>query len=172
MPNYTYRGHHAEHPGERFRVQRLLRGRSGGSPGGQEVRRLRAAARRAGAGMPMVRVAELGVAAGFGQGHDLLIPGCRAHGDTQFPGTSPPSPSCWLNLDEQRGHPTEFDGLRITGNLVDGDFDMEKEENVGHRASALRRFSCRWKTGSCCRSGVLIDEPDQGFTWSHEVPEA
>ena len=38
-----------------------------------------------------------------------------------------------VELDEQRGQPEEFDGLRITGNLVDAEFNMEKERERWNR---------------------------------------
>ena len=41
-----------------------------------------------------------------------------------------PYPAILVELDEQRGHPTEDDGLRITANLLDESMAPEKEENV------------------------------------------
>ena len=75
-----------------------------------------------------------------------------------------------VELDEQKGQPTEFDGLRITGNLVDGDFNMEKEENVGIGKRVEAVFQ-PVEDGFMLPQWKLIDEPDQGFTWAHEVPE-
>ena len=74
-----------------------------------------------------------------------------------------------VELDEQRGEPTEFDGLRITGNLVDADFNMEKEENVGIGKRVEAVFQ-PVEEGFMLPQWKLIDEPDQGFTWAHEVP--
>ena len=75
-----------------------------------------------------------------------------------------------VELDEQRGQPDEFDGLRITGNLVDADFNMEKEENVGIGKRVEVAFQ-PVEDGFMLPQWRLIDEPDQGFTWSHEAPE-
>ena len=75
-----------------------------------------------------------------------------------------------VELDEQRGQPTEFDGLRITGNLVDGDFNMEKEENVGIGKRVEVAFQ-PVAEGFMMPQWRLIDEPDDaGFAWSHAVP--
>lgn len=41
-----------------------------------------------------------------------------------------PYPIILVELDEQRGQPTEDDGLRITANLLDEDMTPEKEEYV------------------------------------------
>ena len=41
-----------------------------------------------------------------------------------------PYPAILVELDEQRGHPTEDDGLRIIANLLDENMAPEKEENV------------------------------------------
>jgi uncharacterized OB-fold protein len=46
-----------------------------------------------------------------------------------------PYPIAIIELDEQRGQPTEFDGLRLLTNLVNADGDPEAEENfkIGDR---------------------------------------
>ena len=75
-----------------------------------------------------------------------------------------------VELDEQRGEPDEFDGLRITGNLVDADFNMEKEENVGIGKRVEVVFQ-PVEDGFMLPQWRLIDEPDQGFTWAHQAPE-
>ncbi len=41
-----------------------------------------------------------------------------------------PFPIVLVELDEQRGHPTPDDGLRLTANLFDEAMNPEKEENV------------------------------------------
>ena len=41
-----------------------------------------------------------------------------------------PFPIVLVELDEQRGHPTPDDGLRLTANLLDEAMNPEKEENV------------------------------------------
>jgi uncharacterized OB-fold protein len=41
-----------------------------------------------------------------------------------------PYPAILVELDEQRGHPTEDDGLRIIANLLDESMAPEREENV------------------------------------------
>ena len=76
-----------------------------------------------------------------------------------------------VELDEQRGQPTEYDGLRITGNLVDADFNMEQEEKVGIGKRVEVAFQ-PVAEGFMLPQWRLIDEPDSGFTWSHEIPEA
>ncbi|CAI8029026.1 hypothetical protein GBAR_LOCUS16514 [Geodia barretti] len=76
-----------------------------------------------------------------------------------------------VELDEQRGQPDEHDGLRITGNLMDANFDMEKEENVGIGKRVEACF-LPVEDGFKLLQWRLIDEPAQGFTWAHQVPEA
>jgi len=41
-----------------------------------------------------------------------------------------PYPVIIVELDEQRGHPTDHDGLRLIANLVDDQFQPEAEANV------------------------------------------
>ena len=76
-----------------------------------------------------------------------------------------------VELDEQRGQPTEFDGLRITGNLVDRNFNMEKEENVGIGKRVEVAFQ-PGDDGFMLPQWRLLDEPDAEFAWSHEAPAA
>ena len=71
-----------------------------------------------------------------------------------------------VELDEQRGTPDQYDGLRITANLLDVDMNPEKEENVaiGSRVEvmfldvdeefALPQFK-------------LSGEPPESQVWSH-----
>ena len=78
-----------------------------------------------------------------------------------------------VELDEQRGQPSDYDGLRITGNLVDANFNMEKEENVGIGKRVEAVFQ-PVEEGFMLPQWRLIDEPDDdtGLVWSHEVPAA
>ena len=75
-----------------------------------------------------------------------------------------PYPVVLVELDEQRGYPTEHDGLRVIAGLVDAGGSPEREENVaiGKRVTvdfadlggglALPRFR-------------LTDEPPEGEPW-------
>ena len=55
------------------------------------------------------------------------------------------------------------------GNLVDADFNMEKEEKVGIGKRVEAVFQ-PVEEGFKLLQWRLIDEPDRGFTWAHDVP--
>ena len=71
-----------------------------------------------------------------------------------------------VELDEQRGHPDPYDGLRITTNLVDEKMEPEKEENVaiGKRVEVVFLDG---EVGFTLPRFRLIDEPPQGSVWQH-----
>jgi uncharacterized OB-fold protein len=73
-----------------------------------------------------------------------------------------------VELDEQRGHPDPYDGLRITTNLVDENMDPEKEENmaIGKRVEVAFLDG---EDGFTLPQFQLIDEPPQGTVWQHKV---
>lgn len=75
-----------------------------------------------------------------------------------------PFPIVLVELDEQRGKPTEYDGLRITANLVDGNMDPEQEENVeiGRRVEVTFMDS---EDGFSLPQFKLSNEPPSGQTW-------
>ncbi len=72
-----------------------------------------------------------------------------------------------VELDEQRGHPDPYDGLRITTNLVDEKMEPEKEENVaiGKRVEVVFLDG---EGGFTLPQFKLIDEPPQGTVWQHK----
>lgn len=75
-----------------------------------------------------------------------------------------PYPVVLVELDEQRGRPTEHEALRVMANLVDVDFHPEREENtaIGKRVQAVYHdlgddFSLlQWR---------LSDEAPEGEVW-------
>ena len=87
-----------------------------------------------------------------------------------------------VELDEQRGQPSDYDGLRITGNLVDANFNMEKEEKRRYRQARRsgiptgrgrlyaapmapdRRTGRRYRPGMVARSagGIIAGNPYSG----------
>lgn len=75
-----------------------------------------------------------------------------------------PYPVVLVELDEQRGTPMPEEALRIVANLVDANFNPEKEENV---AIGLRVEVVFQEIGD----GLLLpqfrlsDEPPQGRVW-------
>ncbi len=73
-----------------------------------------------------------------------------------------------VELDEQRGHPDPYDGLRITANLVNEDLEPELEENVaiGKRVEVV---FADVEEGFALPQFKLIDEPTQGVVWQHRV---
>ena len=73
-----------------------------------------------------------------------------------------------VELDEQRGHPDPHDGLRITANLIDGNMEPEKEQNVaiGKRVEVVFLDG---EDGFSLPQFRLIDEPPEGTVWQHKV---
>ena len=71
-----------------------------------------------------------------------------------------------VELDEQRGHPDPYDGLRITTNLVDEKMEPEKEENVAIGKRVEVAF-LDGEGGFTLPQFRLIDEPPQGTVWQH-----
>ncbi|HIM37843.1 MAG TPA: hypothetical protein EYM38_07495 [Dehalococcoidia bacterium] len=71
-----------------------------------------------------------------------------------------------VELDEQSGKPEPGDGLRITANLVDGNMDAEKEENVaiGKRVEVVFQKS---EGDFVLPQFKLSGEAPQGPVWSH-----
>jgi uncharacterized OB-fold protein len=71
-----------------------------------------------------------------------------------------------VELDEQRGQPDQYDGLRITANLVDENLEPEKEENVaiGSRVGVV---FVDVDEGFSLPQFKLSGEPPQGPVWSH-----
>ncbi len=73
-----------------------------------------------------------------------------------------------VELDEQSGQPDQYDGLRITANLVDENMEPEKEENVaiGKRVEVI--FDDE-PEGISIPQFKLSGEPPKGDTWQHSV---
>ena len=78
-----------------------------------------------------------------------------------------PYPIVLVELDEQRGRPTEPEALRVMANLVDADFTPEKEENfgIGTRVMAVYQdlddFSVfQWR---------ISGEPPEGEVWQFQA---
>ena len=71
-----------------------------------------------------------------------------------------------VELDEQSGKPEPGDGLRITANLLDGNMDAEKEENV----AIGKRVEVVFQKGEeyfAIPQFKLSGEAPQGPVWSH-----
>ena len=79
-----------------------------------------------------------------------------------------PYPIILVELDEQVDQPNPGDGLRITANLVDGNMDAEKEENV---AIGKRVEVCFMdiEDGFTLPQFRLSDEPPSGEVWRYPV---
>ena len=79
-----------------------------------------------------------------------------------------PFPIVLVELDEQRGHPDPYDGLRITANLVDENMGPEKEENVaiGKRVEVVFHDG---DDGFALPQFRLSDEQPEGAVWSHSL---
>ena len=71
-----------------------------------------------------------------------------------------------VELDEQSGKPSPGDGLRITTNLVDGNMDAEKEENVAIGARVEVVFQ-KGEEDFAIPQFKLSGEAPQGPLWSH-----
>ena len=73
-----------------------------------------------------------------------------------------------VELDEQSGQPDQYDGLRITANLVDESMEPEKEENVaiGKRVEVAFEDG---EDGFTLPQFRLIDEPPKGTVWRHQL---
>jgi hypothetical protein len=79
-----------------------------------------------------------------------------------------PYPVVLVELDEQRGVPTEHEGLRLIGNLLTPDLRPEKEEHVaiGKRVRVIFQDL----TGDfALPQFTLADEPPRGRPW--RLPE-
>jgi uncharacterized protein len=75
-----------------------------------------------------------------------------------------PYPVVLVELDEQRGVPTEHEALRMFANLLDGDLSPEKEENVaiGKRVEAV---FVEIGENFALPQFRLTSEPPQGELW-------
>jgi hypothetical protein len=75
-----------------------------------------------------------------------------------------PYPVVLVELDEQRGRPTEHEGLRIIGNLVTPDFRPEAEDNVaiGRRVRVIFQDV---SADLALPQFTLTDEPPAGRIW-------
>ncbi|PKB68264.1 MAG: hypothetical protein BZY81_02260 [SAR202 cluster bacterium Io17-Chloro-G4] len=71
-----------------------------------------------------------------------------------------------VELDEQSGEPGPGDGLRITANLVDGNMDAEKEENVAIGARVEVVFQ-KGEGDFAIPQFKLSGEEPRGPLWSH-----
>ena len=76
-----------------------------------------------------------------------------------------PYPVALVELDEQRGTPTEHEALRIIANLVTPDFKPEAEQNVaiGKRGRVVFQDIA---DDFALPQFTLSDEPAQGRVWS------
>jgi uncharacterized OB-fold protein len=73
-----------------------------------------------------------------------------------------------VELDEQSGQPDQYDGLRITANLVDESMEPEKEENVAIGKRVEVAF-LDGEDGFTLPQFRLIDEPSKGTVWRHQL---
>ena len=73
-----------------------------------------------------------------------------------------------VELDEQSGQPDQYDGLRITANLVDESMEPEKEENVAIGKRVEVAF-LDGEDGFTLPQFRLIDEPPKGTVWRHQL---
>ena len=73
-----------------------------------------------------------------------------------------------VELDEQSGNPEPGDGLRLTANLVDGNMDAEKEENVaiGKRVEVVFQ---KGEDDFAIPQFKLSGEAPQGPVWQHSA---
>lgn len=76
-----------------------------------------------------------------------------------------PYPVVLIELDEQRGEPTEHEALRVIANLVTADFKPEAEQNVaiGKRVRVIFQDIA---DDFALPQFTLSDEPAQGRLWS------
>ena len=79
-----------------------------------------------------------------------------------------PFPIVLVELDEQRGEPTPDDGLRFTSNLLDGDLNPEREENVAIGKRVEVAF-VDLDSGLTIPQFRLSDEAPRGPVWRHET---
>jgi uncharacterized OB-fold protein len=77
-----------------------------------------------------------------------------------------PFPIVLVELDEQSGQPTPYDGLRITANLLDSEMNPEKEENVaiGKRVEVV---FLEGEDGFTMPQFRLTGEAPQGQVWRY-----
>ncbi len=73
-----------------------------------------------------------------------------------------------VELDEQSGQPDQYDGLRITANLVDESMEPEKEENVAIGKRVEVAF-LDGEDGFTLPQFRLIDESPKGTVWRHQL---
>ena len=79
-----------------------------------------------------------------------------------------PFPIVLVELDEQRGEPTPDDGLRFTSNLLDGDLNPEREENVAIGKRVEVAF-VDLDSGLTIPQFRLSGEAPRGPVWRHET---
>ncbi len=77
-----------------------------------------------------------------------------------------PYPVVLVELDEQRGVPTEHDGLRVISSLVDAEGEPEGEEGVAIGARVQVEFA-DLGDGLALPRFVLSDEPPEGKLWRY-----
>ena len=79
-----------------------------------------------------------------------------------------PFPIVLVELDEQRGHPTPYDGLRLTANLLAEAMNPEKEENVaiGKRVEVVFLDT---DSGLTLPQFKLSGEPPRDPVWRFQV---
>ena len=70
-----------------------------------------------------------------------------------------------VELDEQRGFPTEHDGLRVIAGLVDAEGNPERTENVAIGKRVAVEFA-DLGDGLALPRFRLTDEPSEGRVWS------
>ena len=75
-----------------------------------------------------------------------------------------PYPVVLVELDEQRGRPTEHEALRIIANLVTPDFRPEKEDNVAI-GKRVRVIFQDLSPDFALPQFTLTDEPPEGRVW-------
>ena len=79
-----------------------------------------------------------------------------------------PYPIVLVELDEQRGVPTEHDGLRIISSLVDAEGNPEDAERVAIGARVEVEFA-DLGDGLALPRFTLSDEPPEGELWRFEA---
>ena len=79
-----------------------------------------------------------------------------------------PYPIVLVELDEQRGQPSPYDGLRITANLLDESMGPEKEENVAIGKRVQVAF-LDLEDGLTLPQFQLSGESPQGPVWQHAL---
>jgi uncharacterized OB-fold protein len=77
-----------------------------------------------------------------------------------------PYPVVLVELDEQRGYPTEHDGLRVIAGLVGADGNPEREEHVAIGKRVEVEFADLGE-GLALPRFRLTDEPPEGTPWHY-----